>query len=216
MSAILIRYDAMCSAIAAAHAVDEVKDIRDKALAIEMYARQAKNTEAETRACEIRLRAERRAGQMLAEMEKAKGGRPAENPSRSVTGFPKQTLDDLGISRPQSSRWQKLASIPEEDFEATLVKPDKKPSTSGIIEAHQQKTQPSAEPRAERPVELCRNQPGVNDRALWLWGRLLDFERDGLLGVDPNALCATMLQHMKETTRELAPVVATWLGRITG
>jgi len=30
-----------------------VKDIRDKALAIEAYARQAKNFEAEARACEI-------------------------------------------------------------------------------------------------------------------------------------------------------------------
>jgi hypothetical protein len=34
----LVRYDAMCHAIAAAHEVDEVKDIRDKARAIEMYA----------------------------------------------------------------------------------------------------------------------------------------------------------------------------------
>jgi hypothetical protein len=34
----LVRYDAMCHAIAAAHAVDEVKDIRDKARAIEMIA----------------------------------------------------------------------------------------------------------------------------------------------------------------------------------
>ncbi len=35
--------------------MDEVKDIRDKARAIEMYTRQAQNTEAERQACEIRL-----------------------------------------------------------------------------------------------------------------------------------------------------------------
>lgn len=48
-----------------ARAVDEVKDVRDKARAIEMYARQVRNTGAERQACEIRLRAERKCGQLL-------------------------------------------------------------------------------------------------------------------------------------------------------
>ena len=59
----LIKYDAMCRAIDAAYEVDEAKDIRDKAVALEAYFQQAKNVEAERRACEIRLRAERKAGQ---------------------------------------------------------------------------------------------------------------------------------------------------------
>lgn len=54
----LVRYDAMCRAIESAYAVDEVKDIRDQAIALETYARQAHNVEAERKACEIRLRAE--------------------------------------------------------------------------------------------------------------------------------------------------------------
>jgi hypothetical protein len=40
------RYDGMCRAVAA-HAVDEVKDIRDQAIALETHARQAHNVEAE-------------------------------------------------------------------------------------------------------------------------------------------------------------------------
>ena len=61
----LARYDTMCRAIDAAYEVDEVKDIRDKAKALEEYAKQARNVEAERRACEIRLRAERKAGKLL-------------------------------------------------------------------------------------------------------------------------------------------------------
>lgn len=205
----LVHYDAMCQAIMAAHAVDEVKEIRDKALAIEVYAKQAKNVEAETRACEIRLRAERRAGQMLAEREMAKAGRPPENRSHATTDSPKR-IADLGISKTQSSRWQKLAAIPDTDFEATFAKPDKKPSTAGLIAAHQNKPQPSA----PMPAVPEPQRTPVDPRALWLWGRLLDFERDGLLAIDPNELIETMIDHMKETTRELSPVVAAWLGKI--
>ena len=65
----LVRYDAMCRAIDAAYKVDEVKDIHDKAVALEIYARQAHNTEAEMQACEIRLRAERKAGALSREIE---------------------------------------------------------------------------------------------------------------------------------------------------
>jgi hypothetical protein len=62
MTVALLHYDAMCREIAEAHRMDEVKDISDKALALEIYARQALNTEAEDRCREIRQRAERKWG----------------------------------------------------------------------------------------------------------------------------------------------------------
>jgi hypothetical protein len=194
----LVRYDAMCHAIAEAYAVDEVKDIRDKARALEIYHRQARNTEAETKACEIRLRAERRCGQLLAEREMAKGLLKQGQELPQSHGATTETLDDLGISKTQSSRWQKLAAIPEDEFEATFGQ-GVRPTTSGIIAAHTE-VKPKSNP--------------VDDRALWLWGRLLDFERMGILDADPNYLLSTMLEHMHGTTLELAPIVAEWLGRL--
>jgi hypothetical protein len=191
----LVRYDAMCSAIAAAYSVDEVKDIRDKARAIEVYARQAKNTEAERQACEIRLRAERKAGQLLAEMDKQKAAPGNQYTGPLPHGDGSKTLADLGISHNQSSKWQKLANVPDDAFEHDLQADH--PTTSGIIAAH-------SEPR----------QSHVDPRALWLWGRLLDFEREGLLAADPNVLTSSMLEHMQETTKRLAPSVRAWLGRI--
>jgi hypothetical protein len=40
----LVKYDAMCRAIDAALEVDEVKDVRDLAMAAALYAKQAKNS----------------------------------------------------------------------------------------------------------------------------------------------------------------------------
>jgi hypothetical protein len=129
-----------CRAIAEAYAVDEVKDIRDKALALEIYARQALNVEAERQACEIRLRAERKAGHLLRQMEKAtpRGSNQFKEGSHDVTD--PQTLSDLGISKNQSSKWQKLAAIPTSEFEHHVCDPTTMPTTNGIISAT---TQPS-------------------------------------------------------------------------
>jgi hypothetical protein len=194
----LVRYDAMCTAIAAAHAVDEVKEIRNQAVALEKYAQQAQNTEAERLAREIRLRAERKCGELLTDREKAKGGRPAETPTLALGVLP---LSDLGITHNQSSQWQKLAAVPEDLFEAALVEPGSPPSTTGIIARYDAVTRPPA--------------PAMNNyEALWLWGRLLDFEREGLLAEDPNELVASMLDHMRITTLKMVPRVISWLERI--
>jgi hypothetical protein len=143
-------------------------------------------------------------------MPKANGARGHPGPGRGKTGSPvsrpfcaEPTIKDFGITHVQSAQWQKLADVPEEEFEAEIANPVALPSAAIIIAAHEARNRPEAPP--SKPVD---------SRALWLWGRLLDFKRDGLLTVDPNELLNTMLGGMENDTRELAPLVSAWLGRI--
>lgn len=117
----LVRYDAACRAIAEAKRLDEVKDFRDKAVAMAAYARQANNRDLEVDAIEIRWRAEQRLGEMLAEGEKARAGRPPENWCPDGTDFRgAPTLSALGIDKKLSARAQKMAAIPKEEFNGII------------------------------------------------------------------------------------------------
>jgi phage N-6-adenine-methyltransferase len=105
-------------ALTAAKSLDDVLQIRDQAEALRVYVKAASDSlEAANAAAEIKLRAERKAGEMLAAMEKPKGGRPSETDTTlvSVSG---PSLDDLGVTPNQSSRWQREAKVPEDQFEA--------------------------------------------------------------------------------------------------
>ena len=114
----LVKYDAACQAVAECKSVDEVKDWRDKAAALQAYARQAKNKELEVDCAEIRIRAERMLGGMLKQTASS-GGRAKPGQYQQESSPP--TLESLGISKDLSSRAQQLASIPEAEFEQALA-----------------------------------------------------------------------------------------------
>lgn len=124
----LVKYDAACRALAECKAVDEVKAWADKAAAMQAYGRMAKDKTLEVDAAEIRIRAERRLGELIA-AQKADGGlstgarvagKERGGASVVVRDDRRPKLADAGISKDLSSRAQKLAAVPEAEFEAEV------------------------------------------------------------------------------------------------
>lgn len=125
----LIRYEAACLALSKAVATDEVKLIRDKADAMRAAAKIANNKQLEVDAAEIRIRAERRLGELLKEqadagmMAKGAKGNPGGRGAKivRVAGEPAQiTLAEAGIDKSLANRSRKLAAVPEAEFEQEL------------------------------------------------------------------------------------------------
>jgi N6-adenosine-specific RNA methylase IME4 len=103
----LMKWDKANRAIVEATSFDEVKEIRDRAQAILAYKKQVKDSlENQNTYAEYKIRCERRMGEMLRE-NISKGGNPK---SHDVT------LDDIGITKMQSHRYQTMTDLPEEDF----------------------------------------------------------------------------------------------------
>ena len=122
MTSHLVRYEAALAAVAAARSVDEVKDIRDKAAAMAAYARMAKDKQLELDAAEIRIRATRRVGEMMAVQPKAAGGQPYQSTGVSKTLVERPaTLAETGIDKNLAKDARACAAIPKEKFEGMLA-----------------------------------------------------------------------------------------------
>jgi len=156
---LLTRYDAARRALAEAHSVDEVKDIRDKAVALAVYATQAKDRELIEHATEIRLRAERRSGELLREMAERGERRDHAQRSRATTSEPlPPRLSDLGITKTQSSNWQRLADMEPPAFEARVERSKRK--AANALDGAGRRTRQEMRADDERRVRSLIPRPG--------------------------------------------------------
>lgn len=213
----LALYDRMCSAIAECVRVDEAKDIRDKALALEAYYRQARNLDAEREAANVRLRAERRVGELLKELARTEPAEAAVMGGHAKAamsdGGTRQTISEMarsrgpspyaaaladqGMSRQQASRYQAIANIPEPVFEKALSGPEKATTTGMLKQAQEARSQ----------VRDPAPKPRVSEAALWLWGTLRDFENDGYLSRPLAPVLTDMTDAMRADVLRLTPHV---------
>jgi N6-adenosine-specific RNA methylase IME4 len=119
----LVRYDAACRALAEARSVDEVKDIRDKAIAMAAYARQARNRDLEADAVEIRMRATRKLDQ-LRQAQAATVGLNGGSLRRGLSENPRDerpTLASQGIDKNLAHQARVLGAMDDIAFERKVA-----------------------------------------------------------------------------------------------
>lgn len=189
----LVRYEAAKQAIAEYKTVDEVKDFRNKALAIEAYARQANDLDLERDAAIARVRAERKCGELLSETEKAKGGEQYHQSPSTTSVQPAKTLAEMGVTKDQSSKWQQLARVPDKEFEEAINLPGTIPSANHLLKRDK------------------KEGPRMNPQALWLWGRLVDMESNGLFDKSLSFHLSEMTDAMRNDSDATILKLRRWI-----
>ena len=144
------KYEAAKLAISQCAQLDECKDWSDKAQAMASYAKQVHDKEMQNMAMRIRLRAERRLGQLYDEFEKAQGKRTdqlgdSKSPSHEKTRT--EAAKEIGQTKDQMIRSVRASRIPEEKFEEQ-VESESPPTITSLAEQGTNK-KPKPEPRRE-------------------------------------------------------------------
>ena len=96
-----------------ATSIDKVKDVRDKAEAVRLYTKQRVGCfDVFQQAGDIKVRAERKIGELVPRVAYDRGNNTSQPGSCK--------LADLGLTHNDSSRYQRIAAIPEDVFERTM------------------------------------------------------------------------------------------------
>lgn len=118
-----LKYDVAVAAVAQARTTDEVQAWEDKAAAMREYARRIRDRSVEIDMAEIKARCRRRRGEILREL-KTRGllreGKPTRETVMDPGQLPPVSLEDLDITRNESSDAQKVAKIEGDAFERLI------------------------------------------------------------------------------------------------
>lgn len=153
----LARLSAATQALAVAKTMDEIKQIRDIAVAAQTYAKAAKlGLDAQNHAAEIKLSAERKAGELLKQLGSNPVGRPTGNYSK-LEQFSeyRQVLVASAIAPVTAHRWQQIAELPEHVFQAHVAERQEareELTTSGLLRVVQER-------KRQEMVQEKRTQP---------------------------------------------------------
>jgi hypothetical protein len=200
-------------AIDVAATFEEVASVRDQA---EMYRQFAKRinagVEAQNRCAEIRLRAERRMGEELEKLEKQGPGQYQQRSDDATVAIP-PTLAEIGVTKDQSSRYQQIASLPEDQFEMHIEHKKsngEEITTAGVLDAVKQMLadEAAADGRDPKP----KKPPLKAYLEMIALGR--ELKSSGLLDNDPHKVIAdcdsTFRPHLVDSIKTCAAFWSTY------
>ena len=151
-------------AIEKATTVAEITDIIGKAEAMRIYLKRVDHAHMLVEyALQIKLRAERKGGELLPALISHGGGEEA----RSCTA----TLPDLGITKNQSANWQRIASIPDETFEEALAEAKSETEMLRLARSLQKPPEspvPPSEPPGDPEPPEAPEPPTESLHGVWL------------------------------------------------
>jgi hypothetical protein len=160
-------------AISQVKTLDEIKKIIDQGEALRAYARSAQlSAELQADISELNLRAQRRLGEISAELERKKGGdrRSINVRSTDIDNTKTAALAEVGVTRQRANEAEKLAAVPENVFEQKIAeaKEASEKITKSLFEEVQKKQRWTESRRAYDRVSLYR-RTGVKPKG-WIDG----------------------------------------------
>ena len=163
----LTRLSAAQTALAEAKTLDDLKHIMGIADAAVAYAKAAKmSIEVQNSGAELAIRAQRLAGEKLAQLERGAGGdRKSNFRSAKFDSEYKAALDESQTTYQQANRWQAIADVPEDKFEKHIeqVKAEAQELTSnGLLRVSQQV-------KREHRVEAMKEAALLPDARYRVW-----------------------------------------------
>lgn len=118
---VLVALDRAKAWLTTATSIEDLNELRARARMVEMYVTTKHLArDAAQAATEIRVRTERRLGQLLQEM-KTEGRLGGRGGDRRSTARPPVDLSSLGVSEEESRQAQEVAQIPEDRFEEVVA-----------------------------------------------------------------------------------------------
>lgn len=115
----------------------------------------------------------------------------------------KPTAADLGIRRDEIHEARKMRDAEAADpgiISRTI---------EGMIERGEEPTR-----QALRKEITHKPKPQMAREPLWVWGRVKDFDRDGILAISPMVLAAGMTGEMRQDLRAQLPAVISYLTKL--